>query len=85
MVIIKDVNEERKEESEYLVTNFQDHNLGTLLEISNKDKSKGILVNDETTINIGKQLSTIINTTYKHNLGWSKEEYEIKLEALLDA
>lgn len=63
---------------------FEDHNPNTLPKSYNKDKGKRMLVNDKTTIDISKQLSIVVNNAYKHNLSWSKEEHEIKFEAILD-
>jgi len=84
-VVIEEVNEESEAKFEHLVPQFDDHHPSMLHECSNRDKGKGRLVSDETVVDIAKQLSTLINNTYEHNPSWSKEEHEIKLDALFYA
>ena len=80
-VTIEDANEKSTTDSKPLLTHSEGHGLGMILECSNRDKGKGMLIDDEGAKDIAIQVSVVINNAYVHDPHWSKEEYEIKVEA----
>ena len=79
-VTIEDDDEVSKDEFLHLIIKPTNYNICMLL-----NKGKGIVTNKKIVVDIAKQLSTIIDNAYEHNPGCSKEEHEIKLDALFDA
>jgi len=78
VAIENDGIESEDKDYEYLILKPDHFKMGTL------SKGKDMLQNEDPDFKLRENVVNIINNGYKHNLNWSLEEHNIKIEILHD-